>query len=259
MSIIDHSQSEATVIEEFERGVHSPLAASSSDARGPSMETTPIRPGVYLLLQSGGQIAMDLVNENPVEGHLKHEYSNQKWEISPFEAGYSIRSLYGILGKYLTCETDSSVITKTHPVSWAIQDIPGNREPTIRIVWPNSPLAITLSSFDPGTKVRMFDGLAVYVNVTKVKLAPIGEPGQEWTVRRVGEPTTNPAPGAPVISQATYTVSSSEPAIRVEGAGNHPTIVINDGASIPENGELVFTSTTTTTTVTKVERNLRQR
>ncbi|EIW78989.1 carbohydrate-binding module family 13 protein [Coniophora puteana RWD-64-598 SS2] len=210
------------------------------------MQTTPIRPGTYLLLQFGGRMAMDLTNKHTVTGYTKHEKNNQKWEISPFGAGYSIKSVTGPIERYVACETDTSVSTKPYPVSWRIESISRNEETNFQIVWPNSQLAITLTSSDPGTKVR---------------LAPVGDPGQEWTTRRVGEVRTNVAPGAPMTTQSTYTLSSSdsEPAIRIEGAGSHPTIVINDRNTIPENGELVFTTTTTwsntmTSTVTKFER-----
>ncbi|EIW78964.1 hypothetical protein CONPUDRAFT_166813 [Coniophora puteana RWD-64-598 SS2] len=173
MSIADHS-SEATVIEEFSASVHSPSSTSSPDADSASMQTTPILPGTYLLLQFGERMAMDLTHGHTVIGYTKHERPNQQ-----------------------------------------------------------------------------------------VRLTPAGDPGQEWTARRIGELTEKSAPSsAPVTTQSTYTVSSSEPAIRIEGAGSHPTIVINDRNAIPENGELVFTTTTTwsntmTSTVTKFERILK--
>ncbi|EIW78990.1 hypothetical protein CONPUDRAFT_83363 [Coniophora puteana RWD-64-598 SS2] len=117
------------------------------------MDTGSIRPGIYLILQYGGGTSMDLVGKRVVKGHIRHEGDTQKWELSPFGTGHSIKSLFEDSGMYITYDTDANVIATPYPVCWNIEVISGRPEPTIRIMWPNSPLAITLSSSTPDTGV----------------------------------------------------------------------------------------------------------
>ncbi|EIW77949.1 carbohydrate-binding module family 13 protein [Coniophora puteana RWD-64-598 SS2] len=247
MNIADYDDSsELIIVEADQSSAHSSPVTQSSETFKFDMEGGPIHAGIYQLVQFGGETAMDLSagDNRTLIAYGKHESDNQKWEFSPLGAGYSIKGMHS--GTYLTCETvqmNATIIATPYPVSWSVENISGKQEPTVRIVWPNSPLAMTLISSSSGTRV---------------KLASVGQTGQEWAAHRVGELSTNPqpGPGAPVVTQSTYTISSSEPAIRVNGGGNHPTIVINSRDAIPESGELVFTSTTTT--VTKIDRNVRK-
>jgi len=219
-----------------------------------------MRAGIYKFFQFEGKKAMDLAarDNKTIIACDTHQGDNQKWEFSPFGAGHSIKSVRS--GTYLTCGTvqmNAEVIATPYPVSWSVEKVQRDKEePTVRILWPNSPLAMTLSSLE--------------VSKPLLKLASVGQAGQEWTALRIDEPTPAPSsigsgaapqPCEACGSQHTCILPKKSPAVRIDGPGQHPTIEIHCLDIVPENGTLIFTSATsntatssTVTTVTRIER-----
>jgi len=139
------------------------------------MQGSLIRPGIYQLVQFEGAIAIDLSgwDNTTVLGYERHQNGNQKWEFDPLGAGYSVKCIHS--GRYLTCErvqVGAPVIATPYPVSWGVEAIVGKQGLAFRIMWPNSPLAITLDSSCPKTTV---------LNLSSVRKAR-----QEWIAHRVG-------------------------------------------------------------------------